>query len=51
MPEGLLFTSEARNIWFKIEKKIFFCNILTVSNKCIHEDEVLDLGEFTLREL
>ena len=50
MPEGMLFTSEARNIWFKIEKKIF-CNILTVSNKCIHEDEVLFLGGFTLREL
>lgn len=39
MPEGMLFTSEARNIWFKIEKK------------CIHEDEVLVLGGFTLREL
>ena len=51
MPEGMLFTSEARNIWFKIEKKIFYCNVLTVSNKCIHEDEVLVLGGFTLSEL
>ena len=50
MPEGMLFTSEARNIWFKIEKN-FFCNIPTISNKCIHEDEVLVLDGFTLREL